>query len=59
MHGNICDFHVLFSTVVIQHAIRCAIVCLRCVNKTTMTLYLISGDPYNLFCHRNTDMTIT
>jgi len=22
-------------------------------------LYLIPGDPYNLFCQRNTDMTIT
>ncbi len=29
------------------------------VSKAKMMLYLISGDPYNLFCHRNTDMTTT
>ena len=28
-------------------------------SKMKMMLYLISGDPYNLFCHRNTDMTTT
>jgi hypothetical protein len=27
------------------------------IGKAKMMLYLISGDPYNLFCHRNTDMT--
>jgi len=31
----------------------------RPVGKAKMMLYLISGDPYNLFCHRNTDMTTT
>ncbi len=29
------------------------------IRKAKMMLYLISGDPYNLFCHRNTDMTTT
>ena len=29
------------------------------IRKIEMMLYLISGDPYNLFCHRNTDMTTT